>query len=210
MAGEALGAARASSSEPDDAAAQARDAALIARVQRGDAQAFDALVTPLLPRALQLARRLLQHEQDAEDLVQDACLRALERLEQHDGTRAFAPWFFRLLANLGHNRQQSRRVRRVELLSDVTPSSEGQPDAMAMRTEVRERFAVAVAALSDRQREVIMLHDVEGWTTGDIGTTLELSPQTVRWHLHDARKTLRAALDNLHDGAERTRTETGS
>ena len=79
-----------------------------------------------------------------------------------------------------------------------------------MRTEVRERFAVAVAALSDRQREVIMLHDVEGWTTGDIGTTLELSPQTVRWHLHDARKTLRAALDNLHDGAERTRTETGS
>ena len=210
MAGEALGAARASSSEPDDAAAQARDAALIARVQRGDAQAFDALVTPLLPRALQLARRLLQHEQDAEDLVQDACLRALERLEQHDGTRAFAPWFFRLLANLGHNRQQSRRVRRVELLSDVTPSSEGQPDAMAMRTEVRERFAVAVAALSDRQREVIMLHDVEGWTTGDIGTTLELSPQTVRWHLHDARKTLRAALANLHDGAERTRTETGS
>ena len=209
MAGEALGAARASSSEPDDAAAQARDAALIARVQRGDAQAFDALVSPLLPRALQLARRLLQHEQDAEDLVQDACLRALERLERHDGTRAFAPWFFRLLANLGHNRQQSRRVRRVELLSDVTPSSEGQPDAMAMRTEVRERFAVAVAALSDRQREVIMLHDVEGWTTGDIGTTLALSPQTVRWHLHDARKTLRAALDNLHDGAERTRTETG-
>ncbi len=210
MAGEAIGAARASSSEPDDAAAQARDAALIARVQRGDAQAFDALVTPLLPRALQLARRLLQHEQDAEDLVQDACLRALERLEQHDGARAFAPWFFRLLANLGHNRQQSRRVRRVELLSDVTPSSDGLPDAMAMRTEVRERFALAVAALSDRQREVVMLHDVEGWTTGDIGTTLELSPQTVRWHLHDARKTLRAALGNLHDGAERTRTETGS
>ena len=209
MAGEAIRAARASS-EPDDAAAQARDAALIARVQRGDAQAFDALVTPLLPRALQLARRLLQHEQDAEDLVQDACLRALERLEQHDGTRAFAPWFFRLLANLGHNRQQSRRVRRVELLSDVTPSTDGQPDAMAMRTEVRERFGIAVAALSDRQREVIMLHDVEGWTTGDIGTTLELSPQTVRWHLHDARKTLRAALDNLHDGVERTRTETGS
>ncbi len=209
MEGATVSAARASSSPADDAAALAAEAALIARVQRGDVEAFDALVTPLLPRALQLARRLLQHQEDAEDLVQDACLRALEKLEQHDGTRAFAPWFFRLLANLGHNRQQSRRVRRVEVLSDVTPSAAGQPDALLLQTEIRERFTQAVGKLSDRQREVIMLHDVEGWTTGDIGEALVLSPQTVRWHLHDARKTLRVALGDLHDGTSRTRKETG-
>ena len=136
-------------------------------------------------------------------------MRALERLEQHDGTRAFAPWFFRLLANLGHNRQQSRRVRQVEVLSDVTPSSARQPDELLLHTEVRERFTQAVGRLSDRQRDVIMLHDVEGWTTGDIGEALALSPQTVRWHLHDARKTLRALLSDLHDGGQRTRSETG-
>lgn len=108
-------------------------------------------------------------------------------------SRRLTPWFFPLLANLGHNRQQSRRVRRVGVLSDITPSAAGQPDAVALQTEIRERFMRAVGALSDRQREVIMLHDVEGWTTGDIGEALALSPQTVRWHLHDARKTLRVA-----------------
>ena len=187
----------------------ARDAALIARVQRGDAQAFDALITPVLPRALQLARRLLRHEQDAEDLVQDACLRALERLEQHDGSRAFAPWFMRLLTNLGLNRQQSQRVRHAESLSDFTPSTDSLPDAMAERTEVQERFARAVATLSDRQRQVIMLHEVEGWTTTDIGAELQLSQPTIRWHLHDARHTLRAALGDLRENVVRTNQETG-
>ncbi|MBL0170496.1 MAG: RNA polymerase sigma factor [Gemmatimonadaceae bacterium] len=201
--------AAASSSEPDDVAALARDTDLIARARRGDALAFDALITPVLPRALQLARRLLRHEQDAEDLVQDACLRALERLEQHDGSRAFAPWFMRVLTNLGLNRQQSRRVRNAEPLSDVTPSIDSLPDAIAERAEVQERFARAVAALSDRQRQVIMLHEVEGWTTTDIGVELQLSQPTIRWHLHDARRTLRAALGNLRDDALRPNQETG-
>lgn len=177
----------------------ARDAALIARVQRGDTQAFDALITPLLPRALQLARRLLRHEHDAEDLVQDACLRALERLEQHDGARAFGPWFMRVLTNLGLNRQHARRVRHAEVLTDHTPSTGMLPDAMAERREVQERFARAVSTLSDRQRQVIMLHEVEGWTPTDIGAELQLSQATIRWHLHDARHTLRSALRDLHD-----------
>ena len=186
----------------------ARDAALIARVRRGDVQAFDALISPLLPHALQLARRLLRNEQDAEDLVQDTCLRALERIEQHDGLRQFSPWFMRMLTNLGLNRQESRRVRSAEPLSELTPSAGSLPDAMAERAEVRSRFAEAVARLSDRQRQVIMLHEVEGWTTTDIGAELQLSQPTIRWHLHDARRSLRAALGDLRDDALGTNPET--
>jgi RNA polymerase sigma-70 factor, ECF subfamily len=177
----------------------ARDAELVARAQRGDAAAFDALISPLLPRALQLARRLLGDLQDAEDLVQDACLRALDRIEQHDRERPFAPWFMRLLANLGINQQKSRQLRSHQPLTEYTPASNDLPDAMAERSEIQERFTKAVAALSDRQREIVMLHEVEGWSTADIGSALELSQATVRWHLHDARHTLRAALQVLRD-----------
>ena len=184
-------------SSPDESTAL--DIALVARAQRGDGAAFDALITPLLPRALRVARRLLNDEQDAEDLVQDACLRALDRIEQHDQQRAFGPWFMRLLVNLGLNQQKSRRVRRHQPLSDVTPSVSATPDRLAEDAEIRERFSVALAALSPRQRQIVMLHEVEGWTTTDISQELGLSPQTVRWHLHDARHTLREALQLLRD-----------
>jgi RNA polymerase sigma-70 factor (ECF subfamily) len=179
----------------------ARDAELVARAQRGDAAAFDALISPLLPRALQLARRLLGDLQDAEDLVQDACLRALDRIEQHDRERPFAPWFMRVLANLGINQQKSRQLRSHQPLTEYTPASGDLPDALAERSEIQERFATAVAELSDRQREIVMLHEVEGWSTADIGSALELTQATVRWHLHDARHTLRAALHMLRDDA---------
>lgn len=184
-----------------------RDALLVARAQRGDADAFEALITPILPRAMRLARRLLEDQQDAEDLVQDACLRALDRIEQHDRTRAFGPWFLRLLTNLGLNRQRSRQVRRHETVSELTQSTAATPDVVVEQLEVQERFEAAVGALSKRQREIIMLHEVEGWSTSDIGEALELSPQTVRWHLHDARHTLRAALHMLQDREAGTNSE---
>ncbi len=187
----------ADSSSPDESTAN--DAALVARAQRGDGAAFDALITPLLPRALRVARRLLNDEHDAEDLVQDACLRALDRIEQHDQQRAFGPWFMRLLVNLGLNQQKSRRVRRHQPLSEFTPSVSATPDRIVEDVEIHERFTVAVAALSARQRQIVMLHEVEGWTTTDISQELGLSPQTVRWHLHDARHTLRDALHLLRD-----------
>jgi RNA polymerase sigma-70 factor (ECF subfamily) len=191
------------------ASSAAQDPALIARAQAGDSQAFDALITPLLARALQLARRLLEHEEDAEDLVQDACLRALDRLDQHDPSRPFAPWFFRLLVNLGLNQQQSRRVRRHQPLSETTAASTPSPVEDAVRVDVQERFSRAVASLSERQRQVVMLHEVEGWSAADIAAELDVAVQTVRWHLHDARRTLRPVLAMLRDGDEGTTPETG-
>ncbi len=184
-----------------------RDAALVARAIGGDSDAFDALITPLLPRALRLARRLLNDEQDAEDLVQDTCLRALDRIEQHDRQRAFGPWFMRMLVNLGLNQQKSRHVRRHQELNEFTPSTVAGPDRQVEDAETHDRFTNAVAALSARQRQVVMLHEVEGWTTTDISEELGLSPQTVRWHLHDARRTLREALDVLRDPTHGTTLE---
>src|SRR5829696_8148898 len=87
---------------------------LLVRVQGGDAEAFDLLVRRYLPRARRMARRLLQDPDDADDLVQDAFLRALERITTFDASRAFEPWFTRLLVNLGLDLRRKQAVRRTE------------------------------------------------------------------------------------------------
>jgi RNA polymerase sigma-70 factor (ECF subfamily) len=180
-------------------APDADETALVGRAQRGDPAAFDALVRRHLPGALVAAERLLGDRSDAEDLVQDAFLRALDRLPLLDPGRPFGPWFFTLLRNLGINQLRARKVRHTEpeMLDAVSPDA--PPDEVLVRTEVRERFDAALAALTPRQREIVMLFEVEGWKGAEIAEHLGLTPENVRWHLHQAKKSLRAALAPLRN-----------
>ena len=178
-------------------ASDADDSALVRRAQRGDLTAFDALVRRHLPGALVAAERLLGERTDAEDLVQDAFLRALDRLPLLDPGRPFGPWFFTLLRNLGINQLRARKVRHMEPEKLDALSPDAAPDEALIRAEVRERFNAALAALTPRQREIVMLFEVEGWKGAEIAEHLGLTPENVRWHLHQAKKSLRAALAPL-------------
>lgn len=180
-------------------ASDADETALVARAQRGDATAFDSLVRRHLPGALVAAERLLGDHSDAEDLVQDAFLRALDRLPLLDPQRPFGPWFFTLLRNLGINQLRARRVRHTEPEPLDAASSDALPDDALIRTEVRERFQKALETLTPRQREIVMLFEVEGWKGAEIAEHLGLTPENVRWHLHQAKKSLRVALAPLRD-----------
>lgn len=182
-----------------ESASDADESALVARARRGDTTAFDALVRRYLPGALAAAERLLGDRSDAEDLVQDAFLRALDRLPLLDPTRPFGPWFFTLLRNQGINQLRARRVRQTEPESLDAASSDALPDEALIRTEVRERFDAALAALTPRQREIVMLFEVEGWKGVEIAEHLGLTPENVRWHLHQAKKSLRISLAPLRD-----------
>lgn len=180
-------------------ATDAEETALVDRATRGDPAAFDALVRRHLPGALVAAERLLGDWADAEDLVQDAFLRALDRLPLLDPNRPFGPWFFTLLRNLGINQLRAKRVRHTEpeLLDAASPDA--LPDEEMERAEVRERFDAALAALTPRQREIVMLFEVEGWKGAEIAEHLGLTPENVRWHLHQAKKSLRVSLSTLRD-----------
>ena len=180
-------------------ATDAEETALVDRATRGDPAAFDALVRRHLPGALVAAERLLGDRADAEDLVQDAFLRALDRLPLLDPNRPFGPWFFTLLRNLGINQLRAKRVRHTEpeLLDAASPDA--LPDEEMERAEVRERFDAALAALTPRQREIVMLFEVEGWKGAEIAEHLGLTPENVRWHLHQAKKSLRVSLHPLRD-----------
>lgn len=171
------------------------EAAIIARVQRGDREAFGVLVRRYSQRAYAVAYRVMRHSEDAQDLVQDAFVAALDGIATFDTARPFGPWLMRIVTYRGINARKSRSVRerhvRVAPVEDAD-AAVAAPDAE--RAEIRERFAAALGALPDRQRTVVQLADVDGHTSQEIGRMLGISDGTVRWHLHTARATLRAAL----------------
>ncbi len=173
------------------------EGAVVRRVQQGDTEAFDELVRRYMRRAYALAYRLLGHREDAEDLVQDAFMTALQRIETFDVTRPFGPWFFRLLTNRGLNARQARFIRQVEPLAEERAGGQASPLDLLERTEVRERFRQAADALPEKQRIAVELFDVEGFSSAEIAAALDIPAGTVRWYVHEARRALRTALEPL-------------
>jgi RNA polymerase sigma-70 factor, ECF subfamily len=176
------------------------DADLVARVQRGDRDAFDRLARRYGKRAFAVANRLVQNAADAEDVVQDAFIAAVNAIESFDPDRPFGPWFMRIVVNKGLTAIRSRaaeakHLRGTELAENdaVTVSSE----VLRERAEIRERFTAALQLLPPRQQLIVQLSDVEGFTSAEIATQLAIPSGTVRWLLHQARETLRQALAPL-------------
>lgn len=167
---------------------------LIVRVQAGDQAAFDLLVRRHLPRARLIAKRLMQNPDDADDLVQDAFLRALERIGTFDASRAFEPWFTRLLVNLGRDQHRKQTVRRTESQDPEAIPGGSRPDREAERSELRSSLSQALESLPDRQRLIVTLFEIDGRSTEEIASMLNVSQVTIRWHLHQARRSLRDAL----------------
>ena len=172
---------------------------LVVRVQNGDRYAFDALARRYARRAFAIAYRILRHTQDAEDLVQDAFIAALDGIGSFDSARPFAPWFFKIVVNRALNAANARSTREryvtvIPLWNNDAVAVEVDP---AERSEIRTRFQSAVEALPRHQRLIVELSDIDGKSSSEIGELLDLPRGTVRWHLHQARKTLRVALATL-------------
>jgi RNA polymerase sigma-70 factor (ECF subfamily) len=177
-----------------DAAEPHDERELLARVQAGDSEAFDLLVRRYLPKARVIARRLMLNPDDADDLVQDAFLRALERIGTFDISRAFEPWFTRLLVNLGLDWRRKQVVRRTESHDPERFAGGSRPDREAERSELRSSLQNALERLPERQRLIVTLFEVDGRSTEEVADMLKVSQVTVRWHLHQARKALREML----------------
>ena len=176
------------------------DAELVARVQRGDSDAFDRLARRYAKRAFAVANRMLQNAADAEDIVQDSFIAAVNAIDSFDAGRPFGPWFVRIVVNksltaIRSRAAESKHLRVSELMEGdaVAVSSE----SLHERAEIRERFSAALRLLPPRQQLVVQLADVEGFTSAEIAVQLEMPSGTVRWLLHQARETLRTALAPL-------------
>jgi len=166
----------------------------MARAQNGDAPAFSALVRLHQRRAYAVARGIVGTHEDAEDAVQEAFLHAYKALHRFRPEQAFGAWLHRIVVNASLDLTRRRKVRAAEEL----PESVAAPfrDA-AEGADLRERLKAALEHLTDRQRAVIVLHDVEGYKHAEIGEMLEIPEGTARSDLHHARVALRRHLGDL-------------
>jgi len=170
------------------------DALLVERARRGDAGAFEALVRRHYRAAFAVALALLGNAMDAEDVSQDAFIRALERLDEIRRPERFAAWLLQIVRNRARNYHDYRRVRSAASLEEVQAHGDDDTANAAERSELRRKLESELSGLGETQREVVLLHDLEGWKHREIAQALEISEGMSRQHLMVARRTLRERL----------------
>ena len=164
----------------------------VALAAAGDQQAFERLYRSHVARIHSLVRRMVGGEGDADELVQDAFVRAWQRLSTFRGEAAFGTWLHRLTVNLVLNWQKSRtRGRKLfddDTLLDTASARRESPEA-AMDLET------ALAELPKGARQIFVLHDVEGFRHEEIAEMLEITSGTSKAQLHRARMLMRKHLE---------------
>ena len=179
------------------------DSRLVARARAGDARAFEELVRRHLRSANAVALGVLGNPADAEDVCQDAFLTALEKLDECRDPKRFAAWLMRIVRNRALNVLESRTLRQGEPLEEGTVAVEAgagdDPGRRAEQSEMRDRLFAALGRLPPGQREVVLLHDLEGWKHREIAGLLGTSEGATRVRLLEARRRLRAELGTSGD-----------
>jgi len=170
------------------------DADLVARCLRGEADAFDVLVRRHYRAAFAVALGVLGNRHDAEDVVQDAFVKAVERLDDCREPSRFVQWLLMIVRNRALSHRTYRKIRETSELLPEIAEADDSPFVDAARSELADTLQSALATLSEVQREIVLLHDMDGWTHKDIADALEITEVRSRQHLFVARKLLRERL----------------
>lgn len=185
---------------PGDAGSDAR---LVEEVRRGDSDAFGHLVRRYEMRLVRVLMRFVQDWELARDLAQETFLRAYERLDQFDPARRFGPWLFRIGVNLTLDFLRTRK-RRVwaSLFSDssadkpLDPAVADPRQALDLEQEVRK----VLDELPEKYRTVLILRDLENFSTSEIAAIVNRKEATIRWRLAEARNRFQQIWLHRRDG----------
>ncbi len=188
-----------------DGSSSERD--LVGRLRRGDGDAYEALVREHGTAMLAVARRMLRHEDNARDVVQDAFLQAFRAIDQFREDARLSTWLHRIVVNAALMRLRSASRRPETPLADLLPrfDEEGghaEPvgslptgiDAALENAETRHRVRRCVAQLPEQYRAVIILRDFEELSTAEAATALGITENAVKIRLHRAHQALRTLL----------------
>jgi RNA polymerase sigma-70 factor (ECF subfamily) len=178
--------------------AEADDGALVRAAARGEVAAFEALYRRHAGRVHGVIARLVGGAGSrAEDLTQEAFVRAWQALPAFRFESAFGTWLHRLAVNTALMELRSRRSRPLDEDEDEDEEAldcVGAADSAGQRTALRMDLERAVAGLPPRARAVLVLYDVEGWTHEEIAAELGIAVGSSKAQLHRARQLLRARL----------------
>jgi RNA polymerase sigma-70 factor (ECF subfamily) len=176
-----------------------------------DQARFNAQMRRTYKKVFNLAYRLSGNRSDAEDLTQEAFYRAYRGFEAYEGDKPFENWIFRIVTRLflDLNRSRRRRVKVVSFDAPIRPdgsddtvsfeTSDGRPspEDVLMQDTVSEEMAVSLSQLSEEQRRLVWLADVQGVSYNEIATIFNAPVGTIRSRLHRAHKQLRACLEQV-------------
>lgn len=194
-----------SRSQPTDS--PAAGAALVDRLRRGNAAAYEELVRVYGGRLLAVARRFLNNEEDARDAVQDTFVSAFRALDRFDGQASLGTWLHRIVVNASLTRLRSRKRRPERPIEDLLPAflDDGHqanparawrdPADDLLREETREQVRRLIEDLPEDYRNVLLLRDIEELDTEETATLLGLTAGAVKTRLHRARQALRVLLE---------------
>jgi len=178
------------------------DEDLVRRVGQGDPAAIQAMVARKLPRMLALAQRMLGDAAEAEDVAQDAMLRAWKQAPRWTpGQAKFDTWLHRVALNLCYDRLRRRRE-----VTTATPPDQADtgpaPDRGLLAADVGARVDAALTRLPDRQREAIVLCHYQELTNIEAAALMAVSVDALESLLSRGRRALRLALADIRPGAE--------
>jgi RNA polymerase sigma-70 factor (ECF subfamily) len=181
------------------------EAQMIASILAGDSQQFHQLIRPYERTVYVMALSMLRNETDAEDAVQEACLKAYRSLASFRADSKFGTWLISITLNVARNRLRRNRLMHMESL-DIPPEEDGHvspallrdwrevPLEILERAEVRQILRKAIAALPEIYREVFLLRDVEELSIKEAAQALQVSDSVVKVRLHRARTMLQKTL----------------
>jgi RNA polymerase sigma factor (sigma-70 family) len=183
------------------------DETLVARTQRGEQHAFDILVQRYKERLYATVYHMTGNHEDANDLVQDALIKAYKSITSFKGQSSFYTWVYRIAVNRTINFLKRRKTRNHYSLDDVDSNIQSDPDFVELMShvtprrevglgELQEKLNEALQKLSEAHRAVVTMHDVQGMTHADIAKVMKCSEGTVRSRLLYARQQMQAFLSD--------------
>ena len=193
--------ATASAPEPTD------ELVLVKRARQGDLSAYDELVRRYQERIYATVYHMTSNHEDANDLAQEAFIKAFQALKSFKGGSSFYTWVYRIAVNKTINFLKQRKNRAQMSLNDLDINAEHDPDLVALisdktprrevnLTELQEKLNEAMQKLSEPHRLVVTLHDIQGLSHEEIADIMGCNIGTVRSRLFYARQQLQAYLSD--------------
>ncbi|NJD31858.1 MAG: RNA polymerase sigma factor RpoE [Gammaproteobacteria bacterium] len=185
------------------------DLELVRRAQRGERGAFDLLVLRYQHKVIKLVARLLRDPTEAEDVAQEAFVKAYRALGSFRGDSAFYTWLYRIAVNTARNAMASRQRRPLDYEADLSETEQSAvesrmrhtdtPEATVLSDEIHQTVNRAVADLPEDLRTAIILREAEGLSYEEIAAAMDCPVGTVRSRIFRAREAIDRSLKPLLD-----------
>jgi RNA polymerase sigma-70 factor (ECF subfamily) len=189
----------------------ALDAALVENARKNEAEAFGRIVDAYQSRIIGFVSRMVPTEEDALDVAQEVFIRAYQHLDRFDSRSSLRTWLFKIAHNLCIDR--ARRAKRTPVQLSVSAGLQGEadwelldqtegPEDLVINQELRDIVEEAIASMSDKHREVLLLHEEQEMAYEEISQAIKVPVGTVKSRLFVARAHLKRAIANYQNGGE--------